>query len=102
MISTRCFRTRSKRCSASRNEAAAGYAYSALGHDRAGETLDGALALVEDEENELLFSAASIWEVVVKAARSRMDFQVAPAVLRRALIDSGYAELPVMEFTPRR
>ena len=53
------------------------------------------LALLEDDENELFFSAASIWEVALKAGRDRTEFRVDPAVLRRALIDNGYAEVPI-------
>ena len=54
-----------------------------------------ALRLLEDTANELLFSAASIWEVSIKATLGRADFQVEPRVLRRALVDNGYAELPI-------
>lgn len=48
-----------------------------------------------DPDNELLFSAASIWEVTIKNALGRDDFRVEPRVLRRGLIDNGYIELPV-------
>jgi PIN domain nuclease of toxin-antitoxin system len=54
-----------------------------------------AAALIEDADNRLLFSAASIWEMAIKAAR-RADFPVEPGVLRRNLIDNGYEELPVI------
>ena len=53
------------------------------------------LALLEDDENELFFSAASIWEVALKAGRDRPEFRVDPGVLRRALIDNGYTEVPI-------
>lgn len=56
---------------------------------------DSALQLIKDPANDLMFSAVSIWEVAIKRARGRSDFDVDPAVLRRALIDVGYAELPV-------
>ena len=48
-----------------------------------------------DASNELLFSAASIWEITIKNSLGRNDFQVEPRVLRRALIDNGYVELPI-------
>lgn len=48
-----------------------------------------------DEGNELYFSAASIWEVAIKSGLGRSDFSVDPRLLRRALVDSGYLELPV-------
>ena len=55
-----------------------------------------ARALLEDPLNELLFSAASLWEVAIKRGLGRPDFQVAPRLLRRGLLDNGYGELPVM------
>ncbi len=51
--------------------------------------------LIENPEHELLFSAASIWEIAIKAALQRPDFQVDPRVFRRALLDNGYEELPI-------
>jgi PIN domain nuclease of toxin-antitoxin system len=51
--------------------------------------------LLNDPENELLFSAASLWEITIKAALGRDDFRVEPRVLRRALLDNGYVELPI-------
>ena len=54
-----------------------------------------ALALLEDAENELFFSAASIWEVTIKRGLGRADFTVDTHLLRRGLLDNGYTELPV-------
>jgi PIN domain nuclease of toxin-antitoxin system len=54
-----------------------------------------ARGLIEDEENELLFSAASIWEVAIKSGLGRDDFALDARLLRRALIDNLYRELPV-------
>lgn len=51
--------------------------------------------LIEDEGNELLFSAASLWEVAIKSALGREDFAVDARLLRRGLLDNGYGELPV-------
>lgn len=51
--------------------------------------------LIDDQENELFFSAASLWEVAIKNSRGRKDFQADASVLRRALLDNGYSELPV-------
>lgn len=55
-----------------------------------------ARALIDDRDNELLFSAASLWEVVIKRSLGRSDFQVDPRLLRRGLLDNGYSELPVL------
>ena len=52
--------------------------------------------LLESEENELLFSAASLWEVAIKRGRGRDDFRVEARLLRRSLLDNGYSELPII------
>lgn len=54
-----------------------------------------ALALVSDPQNELLFSAASIWEIAIKHAQRREDILLDPRELRRRLLASGYVELPI-------
>ena len=54
-----------------------------------------AAALIEDEGNMLFFSAASLWEVAIKAGMGRADFAVDAGVLRRGLVDNGYEELAV-------
>ncbi len=51
--------------------------------------------LLGDTRNELLFSAASIWEIAIKSTLGRQDFRVEPRLLRRGLLDNGYTELPV-------
>lgn len=50
---------------------------------------------INDPKNELLFSAASLWEVSIKNSLGRDDFRVEPRLLRRGLVDNGYAELPI-------
>lgn len=54
-----------------------------------------ARALIEDPAHVLVFSAASLWEVMIKRTLGRADFQVDPGLLRRGLLDNGYRELPV-------
>lgn len=54
-----------------------------------------AAALIDDPDNELVFSAASIWEVAIKASLGRADLQADPHLLRRGLLESGYVELAV-------
>ena len=51
--------------------------------------------LIEDEENTLFFSAASIWEIVMKNGLGRSDFQIEPRMFRSALMDNGYLEVPI-------
>ena len=54
-----------------------------------------ARSLMEDQDNALVFSAASLWEITIKAGLGRTDFQIDPHLLRRGLIENGYEELPV-------
>ena len=51
--------------------------------------------LLNNRRNELLFSAASLWEIAIKNTLDREDFRVEPRLLRRGLLDNGYTELPV-------
>jgi len=55
-----------------------------------------AVRLIKAPANELLFSAASIWEVAIKRGLGRSDFQADPRLLRRGLLDNGYVELPIL------
>ena len=48
---------------------------------------------VLDESNDLYFSPASIWEIVIKHGMNRPDFEVDPALLYNGLIDNGYEQL---------
>jgi PIN domain nuclease of toxin-antitoxin system len=54
-----------------------------------------ALSLIEDPANELIFSAASLWEIAIKRQLSKDGFQLDPRLLRRGLLDNRYVELPV-------
>ena len=56
---------------------------------------NAARQLIEASENELVFSTASLWEVVIKRGLGREDFKVDPRLLRRGLLDNGYTELPI-------
>jgi PIN domain nuclease of toxin-antitoxin system len=50
---------------------------------------------ITNSRNELIFSAASLWEITIKSSLGRDDFRVEPRLLRRGLLDNGYIELPV-------
>ncbi len=54
-----------------------------------------ALDLFGDPATELVFSSASIWEIVIKSSLGRSDFRVEPLELRSGLIDNGYDELAI-------
>jgi PIN domain nuclease of toxin-antitoxin system len=51
--------------------------------------------LLENPNNTLIFSAASLWEISIKRSLNRSDFQLDTRMLRRELIERGYQELPV-------
>jgi len=48
-----------------------------------------------NEKNELFFSSASIWEIIIKKGLNRPDFRVDPRALYQGLLDNGYAELKI-------
>jgi PIN domain nuclease of toxin-antitoxin system len=52
-------------------------------------------SLLEDPEHDVLFSAASVWEMAIKAALGRVDFQVSPDQIVTAALATGFTELPV-------
>jgi len=52
-------------------------------------------SLLTTPENSLFFSAASIWEIVIKLGIGREDFKVDPYRLRKMLVVHGYTELPI-------
>lgn len=51
--------------------------------------------LIEADGSELIFSTASLWEIVIKRGLGREDFKVDARLLRRGLLDNGYTELPI-------
>lgn len=51
--------------------------------------------MIDKSENEVWFSAASIWEITIKNGLGRTDFRVDPHLLRRGLLNNGYVELPI-------
>ena len=60
------------------------------------ERLDPALVrLLEDPVNTPVFSVASLWELVIKRGLDRPDFRLEPPLLRQALLEAGWRELPV-------
>ena len=51
--------------------------------------------LLEDAAHHVLFSAASIWEVAIKASLGRTDFTARPERVAREARATGFVELPV-------
>jgi PIN domain nuclease of toxin-antitoxin system len=55
-----------------------------------------AQAVINDPGNQLLFSAASLWEMAIKQSRGpRHDFEIELRPFRQELLDNGYTELAV-------
>ena len=54
-----------------------------------------AIKLLEDPQNQLYFSAASLWEISIKNKLGRTDFKVDLPVLRRNLLDYGFEEITI-------
>lgn len=54
-----------------------------------------ASALIESPDNEIVFSALSIWKIAIKTGLGRADFRIDAGMLRRSLFDNGYVELAV-------
>jgi PIN domain nuclease of toxin-antitoxin system len=55
-----------------------------------------ARSILEAPENKLVYSSVVLWEIGIKRALGKKNFQVDPRVLRRAMLDNGYEELPVL------
>jgi PIN domain nuclease of toxin-antitoxin system len=51
---------------------------------------------IESPENEVLFSAASIWELAIKMQIGRLSLAITPEELARTAGERGFDELPVM------
>jgi PIN domain nuclease of toxin-antitoxin system len=52
-------------------------------------------SLIEDPQNDVHYSAASIWEIAIKSALRRQDFRVDLPLLQSSLARTGLTELPV-------
>ncbi|MGV7959774.1 type II toxin-antitoxin system VapC family toxin [Photorhabdus tasmaniensis] len=55
----------------------------------------GVVALLEDTDKTLCFSAASIWEVVIKSNLNKPNFSVDPEQFRDGLFEAGLIEIPI-------
>lgn len=50
---------------------------------------------LESSDNEVLFSAASIWEIAIKLQIGRLPLAVPPEEIAAAAVRMGFVELPV-------
>jgi PIN domain nuclease of toxin-antitoxin system len=57
--------------------------------------LGEARVTIEDPRNEIFFSAASIWEIAIKAGLKRTDFLHSPDTILAGAVATGFVELPL-------
>lgn len=57
---------------------------------------------LENPDNTILFSAASIWEIAIKRSLQRDDFDFEPEDIEVLARQTGFVELPVMAAHCRR
>lgn len=50
---------------------------------------------IENSANEVIFSAASIWEIAIKATLAPTDFRVSPDDIAATAVATGFTELAV-------
>lgn len=50
---------------------------------------------IETPDNEVYFSAVSIWEIAVKTSLGRANFPYSPEQIAQAAQETGFIELPV-------
>jgi len=54
-----------------------------------------ARTILENPENQFVFSVSSIWEIAIKKGQQRRDFRSDPREIRRLMIENGYEELNI-------
>lgn len=53
------------------------------------------LRYIETPDNEVYFSAVSIWEIAIKTSLGRVNFPYSPEQIAQAAQETGFIELPV-------
>ena len=76
-------------------EAFARHPLAALGGGEQRAVPREARELLEDDDNEVYYSAASIWEIAIKSALGRKDFRIDLTQLLATLPEMGLVELPI-------
>lgn len=52
-------------------------------------------SMIQDQDNDVSFSAVSIWEIAIKFSSGRADFDADPQEVLTEALDAGFRELPV-------
>jgi PIN domain nuclease of toxin-antitoxin system len=60
-----------------------------------GKLSSEARQLIEDPDNQIIFSPVSLWEIALKQTLGRRDLRVDLRMLRRGMLDNGYLELAI-------
>ena len=76
-------------------ELAVGYPIASVGCRQPERLSVRARTVIDDARNQLVFSAASLWEVAIKSGLGRAEFRADARLLRRGLLDNGYDELAI-------
>ncbi len=67
------------------------------------ERLDAEITrALKGRDNDVFFSAVSIWEIAIKYRLGRSDFQREPNDIERAALLTGFIELPLRAATAAR
>ncbi len=53
------------------------------------------IAALDDDENEVFFSAVNIWEIAIKSALRKPDFPHRPEVMHEMALAQGFTEVPI-------
>lgn len=51
--------------------------------------------VIQDKNNDVSFSAVSIWEIAIKFGSGRADFRIDPSEVLAEAVDAGFREVPV-------
>ena len=51
--------------------------------------------IIEQPENQIIFSAASIWEIAIKNQLGKSDFTILPEDVLEAALETEFTELPI-------
>ena len=51
--------------------------------------------LLEDPDNEIWYSTASLWEISIKSSLRKPNFHIDPEVVHGVLSETGFLELPI-------
>lgn len=56
---------------------------------------DSVRAILCDAENNVYFSAASIWEIAIKSSLNKADFNFSAENIHKLALESGFSELTI-------